>query len=50
MFALIIIGIAALSVLMALWSLQRQNKMEEVHKIKKELRRKKIIFQRGSRT
>lgn len=48
MFILIIIGIAALSFLMSLWSLKKQNRMDEVRKIKKELKRKRVIFQRGS--
>lgn len=46
---ILIIGIAFLSIVLSLFSLKKQSRMEEVHKIKKELKRKKVIFHRGSR-
>ncbi len=40
----VICGIAILSILLALFSLWRQNKMGEVKRIKKELKKKKVVF------
>lgn len=48
MFALIIISIAAISLVLALISLWQQNKLEEIKGVKKALKKKKIIYQRDS--
>lgn len=44
MLILVIIGIAVLSVLLALVSLWRQNKMGEIKKVRKQLKKQKVIF------
>lgn len=48
MFIVVIIAIAIISFLLALWSLKKQNHTEDLKKVKKELMKKKIIFQRDS--
>jgi hypothetical protein len=44
----VIIGLGIVSVLLALWSLWKQTKLEEVKKVKRELKKKRVIFQRES--
>jgi hypothetical protein len=46
MFIVIIILIAVLSVLLSFFSLWQQGKTEEISHIKKELKKKKVIFYR----
>ena len=46
LFAVVIIFI--ISVVLALWSLRQQNKLEEISKIKKELQNSRVIYQRDS--
>jgi uncharacterized membrane protein YqjE len=46
LFAVVIIFI--ISVVLALWSLRQQNKLEEIGKIKKELQNSRVIYQRDS--
>jgi uncharacterized membrane protein YqjE len=46
LFAVVIIFI--ISVVLALWSLRQQNKLEEIHKAKKELKSSRVIYQRDS--
>jgi len=48
MFIFVIIFIAVLSVLLAVRSLKRQGKVEEIKNVKKELKRKKIIYHKDS--
>ncbi len=48
MIYLIIVILVALSFILALLSLRKQNKVEELKGIKKELKRKKIIFRKDS--
>ncbi|MBI5123391.1 hypothetical protein HZA75_06055 [Candidatus Roizmanbacteria bacterium] len=45
---LIIIIIAAISIFLAFISLWRQNKMGEVKRVKKELKKQKVIFHSAS--
>lgn len=49
MFIAIIISIAVVSVLLACYSLWRQQKFEEVKKAKKQLKRSKVIYHRDVR-
>lgn len=44
MFFFIIIALLIISVLMAFWSLSKQNKLEEIKGVKKALKRKRVIF------
>lgn len=44
MFFYIIIVLLIISVLMAFWSLFKQNKLEGIKEVKKELKRKRVIF------
>jgi hypothetical protein len=48
MLILVIAFIAIISFLLALWSLKKQNHLAELKRVKKELMKKKIIFQRDS--
>ena len=48
MFIFVIISIAVLSVLMALWSLWRQGRVKEIGRVKKEIKKKRVIFYRDS--
>lgn len=48
MFVFVIIFLLLVSVLMALWSLRKQGRLDEVHSAKKELNRGKVIFHRES--
>lgn len=48
MILFVILGIAVLSVLMALFSLWRQTKMEEIKRAQKALKRERVIFHSGS--
>lgn len=44
----IIIGLAILSIVMALWSLQKQKKLDELKVVKKELKKGRVIFNHSS--
>lgn len=44
----VIIGIAMMSILLALVSLQKQSKLDEVKKVKRKLKNNKVIFYRDS--
>ena len=44
----VVIVIFIISVGLALWSLRQQNKLEEIRKIKKELKNSRVIYQRDS--
>ena len=48
MLFLVIISIAILSILLALFSLWKQNKLGEVMRVKKQLKSKKVIFYKDS--
>jgi hypothetical protein len=48
MFLFITISIALISVLLALISLKKQNNLKEIKKVKKELAKKRVIYQRDS--
>jgi len=46
MFWTIIILLAIISILWALWSLRKQTKLDELQGVKKELKKKRVIFQK----
>lgn len=48
MIYLIAVSILIVSVLMALWSLKKQKKIEEVKVVKKELKKGRVIFNQSS--
>jgi hypothetical protein len=48
MFFYITITIAIISVLLALSSLKKQSNLKEIKKVKKELAKKRVIYQRES--
>lgn len=48
MIFIIILILAAVSVIMSVWSLRHLRKMEEIHSVKKELTLGKVIYQNDS--
>jgi hypothetical protein len=48
MFLFVVAGIAILSLLLALLSLWKQNKLEELKGVRKDLKRKKVIYHKDS--
>jgi len=48
MFLLIIAFLAIVSILLALLELRKQSKLDEVHKVRRELQRKKVLFYKDS--
>ncbi len=45
---IVLIVIAAISIILALWSLKKQSQLEEVAKVKKQLQKSRVIYHKDS--